>query len=127
VLENVLVYLGDGDNIGDTIEFYLLSGNLEEASKFSSQVKTAITKIAELVQNEIGASLIYVAGDDICFTISAEIDIKDYLVNYSNLFLQATGKTISFGVGRNSVEALICLRKAKVSGKGCVVTFGGLG
>lgn len=124
--DNLLVCIGDGDNIGDAIELYLLSGNLEEASKFSYQVKTAIANIAELAQDEIKAYLIYVAGDDLCFTVSAEKNIIDYLITYSNLFLKATGKTISFGVGRNSVEALICLRKAKVSGKGRVISFGGL-
>ncbi|MEH2411380.1 mCpol domain-containing protein [Nostoc sp.] len=123
---NLLVCIGDGDNIGDTIELYLLLGNLEEASQFSYQVKTAIADIAELVQDEIEASLIYVAGDDICFVVSAEKNITDYLIIYSDLFLKATGKTISFGVGRNSVEALICLRKAKVSGKGRVITSGGI-
>lgn len=123
---NLLVCIGDGDNIGDTIELYLLLGNLEEASQFSYQVKTAIANIAELVQDEIEASLIYVAGDDICFVVSAEKNITDYLIIYSDLFLKATGKTISFGVGRNSVEALICLRKAKVSGKGRVITSGGI-
>lgn len=121
----ISVCLGDGDNIGDTIEYYLLSGNLEEAGKFSEQVKTAMSKIAALVKYQIEASVVYLAGDDICFVFSAEKDIKKYLENYSNLFLENTGKTISFGVGRNSLEALICLRKAKVSGKGCVVTFGG--
>ncbi|MEH2249581.1 mCpol domain-containing protein [Nostoc sp.] len=123
---NLLVCIGDGDNIGDTIELYLLLGNLEEASQFSYQVKTAIADIAELVQDEIEASLIYVAGDDICFVVSAEKNITDYLIIYSDLFLKATGKTISFGVGKNSVEALICLRKAKVSGKGRVITSGGI-
>lgn len=126
VSNNLLVCIGDGDNIGDTIELYLLLGNLEEASQFSYQVKTAIADIAELVQDEIEASLIYVAGDDICFVVSAEKNITDYLIIYSDLFLKATGKTISFGVGRNSVEALICLRKAKVSGKGRVITSGGI-
>jgi minimal CRISPR polymerase domain len=125
VFNNLLVCIGDGDNIGDTIELHLLSGNLEEASQFSYKVKTAIGKIAELVQHEIEAHLIYVAGDDICFVVSAEKNITDYLVLYSNVFLKETGKTISFGVGRDSVEALICLRKAKVSGKGLVITFGG--
>lgn len=122
---NLLVCIGDGDNIGDAIEFNLLSENLEEASQFSFQVKTAIAKIAELVQHELGASIIYVAGDDICFIAPADKKITQYLAIYSDLFLKISGKTISFGVGRNSVEALICLRKAKVSGKGCVLTFGG--
>jgi len=120
----LLVCLGDGDDIGDTIEFYLLSGNFEDASKFSEQVKTAITKISELIKDEMGASLIYVAGDDICFIVSSEKNIKYYLTDYSDLFFKITGKTISFGVGRTSVEALICLRKAKVSGKGRLVIFG---
>ncbi len=41
---NLLVCVGDGDNIGDVIDFYLLSENLEEASKFSFQVKSALEK-----------------------------------------------------------------------------------
>ncbi|HEY9803769.1 MAG TPA: mCpol domain-containing protein [Leptolyngbyaceae cyanobacterium] len=116
-----LVCLGDGDNIGDAIEFYLLSGNLDAARDFSYLVENAITKIAELVEAQMEASLIYVAGDDICFEVSREKNIKQYLDDYSSLFLQITGKTISFGVGTNSLEALVSLRKAKVSGKGCVV------
>ncbi|MBD2501268.1 mCpol domain-containing protein [Anabaena azotica] len=121
-----LVCLGDGDNIGDAIELYLLSGNLDAAKNFSYQVENAITKIAELVEAQMEASLVYVAGDDICFEVSPEKNIRQNLNNYSNLFLQITGKTISFGVGTNSLEALVCLRKAKVSGKGCVVIFGGI-
>jgi hypothetical protein len=125
VSENLLVCIGDGDNIGDTIELYLLSENLEEASRFSSQVKTAIAKVAELVQDEMQASLVYVAGDDICFTVPDIHNIIHNLKCCSNLFFTIIGKTISFGVGRNSSEALMCLRKAKVSGKGRIITFGG--
>ncbi|OKH58656.1 hypothetical protein NIES2130_13370 [Scytonema sp. HK-05] len=116
--------IGDGDNIGDVIDFYLLSQNLEEASKFSFQVKAAIEHIAELAENEINASVVYVAGDDICFMVPANLNIMNSLVSYSEFFLVTTGKTMSFGVGKTSVEALISLRKAKVSGKGRVVTFG---
>ncbi|KAB8320702.1 mCpol domain-containing protein [Tolypothrix campylonemoides VB511288] len=116
--------IGDGDNIGDVIDFYLLSQNLEEASKFSLQVKAAIEHIAELAKDEINASVVYVAGDDICFMVPANLNIMNSLVSYSEFFLVSTGKTMSFGVGKTSVEALISLRKAKVSGKGRVVTFG---
>jgi hypothetical protein len=122
---NSLICVGDGDNIGDVIDLYLLSGNLEEASKFSFQVKSTLEDIATLAKNEIEASLIYVAGDDICFIVSDKLSIKDILTSYSEYFLKKTGKTMSFGVGRTSVEALICLRTAKVSGKGRVITFGG--
>jgi hypothetical protein len=122
---NSLICVGDGDNIGDVIDLNLLSGNLEEASKFSFQVKSALEDIAILAKNEIKASLIYVAGDDICFIVAGNPNIKDILTSYSKYFLKKTGKTMSFGVGRTSVEALICLRTAKVSGKGRVITSGG--
>ncbi|MGB5710528.1 MAG: mCpol domain-containing protein [Waterburya sp.] len=120
-----LICIGDGDNIGDVIDFHLLSGNLEEASKFSFQVKSSLEQIASLAKNEIRASLIYVAGDDICFVVPGHLDIMDSLTYYSEYFLKQTGKTMSFGIGKTSVEALICLRKAKVSGKGKIVTSGG--
>ncbi|MBW4474375.1 MAG: mCpol domain-containing protein [Stenomitos rutilans HA7619-LM2] len=119
--DNLLVCIGDGDSIGDVIDLYLLSENLEEASKFSFQVKSALEDIAALAKNEINASLIYVAGDDICFIVSDDLNISNVLASYSEYFLKKTGKTISFGVGRTSVEALISLRRAKVSGKGKVI------
>jgi hypothetical protein len=122
---NSLICVGDGDNIGDVIDLHLLSGNLEEASKFSFQVKSALEDIAALAKSELKASLIYVAGDDICFIVSDDLNIEDTLTSYSEYFLEKTGKTMSFGVGRTSVEALICLRTAKVSGKGRVITSGG--
>ncbi|ARV59567.1 hypothetical protein BZZ01_13830 [Nostocales cyanobacterium HT-58-2] len=123
--DNLLVCVGDGDNIGDVIDFHLLSGNLEEASKFSFQVKSALEDIATLAKSQIKASLVYVAGDDICFIVSDDLKITDVLTSYSEYFLKKTGKTMSFGVGRTSVEALISLRTAKVSGKGRVIAFGG--
>jgi hypothetical protein len=126
VSKGSLVCIGDGDNIGDVIDFHLLSENLEEASKFSFQVKMAIEKIAELAQSEIKASLVYVAGDDICFIAPSSLNILNSLLTYSDFFLKTTGKTMSFGVGRTSTEAVVSLRKAKVSGKGCVIIFGGI-
>lgn len=123
VYKDSLICIGDGDNIGDVIDFYLLSENLEDASKFSSKVKETLENIAGLAEREINASLVYVAGDDICFIVSADLNIIEILTSYSFLFLKETGKTMSFGIGRTSVEALISLRKAKVSGKGCVISF----
>ncbi|MGB6296242.1 MAG: mCpol domain-containing protein [Rivularia sp. (in: cyanobacteria)] len=123
--DNLLVCVGDGDSIGNVIEFHLLSGNLEEAKKFSSKVKSALEDMAILAKSEIKASLVYAAGDDICFTVSSELEIRHILTSYCESFLKKTGRTMSFGVGKTSVEALISLRTAKVSGKGRVVLFGG--
>ena len=123
--KNLLICIGDGDNIGDVIDLNLLSGNLEEASRFSLNVKLALEEIATLAKSELKASLVYVAGDDICFTVSDSLNLESILINYTEYFLNKTGKTMSFGVGRKSVDALICLRTAKVSGKGRVIISGG--
>ena len=103
----------------------MLSGNLEAASQFSFQVKSALEDIATLAKSEIKASLVYVAGDDICFIVSDDLNIEEILTSYSKYFLEKTGKTMSFGIGEASVEALISLRTAKVSGKGRIIASGG--
>jgi predicted metallo-beta-lactamase superfamily hydrolase len=65
MFQGLLVCIGDGDDIGNVIDFYLLSGDLDSASKFSFKVKACIEKIASDVQAEMAANLVYVAGDDI--------------------------------------------------------------
>lgn len=119
--KNLYICIGDGDNIGDVIELHLLSGNLEIAGKFSFQVKCAIEKIVKNAQIEMNATVIYAAGDDICFMFFEQGNYLKYINEYANQFYLLTGNTISFGVGKNSVEALICLRKAKVSGKNRII------
>lgn len=124
MIENLLVCVGDGDDIGNVIDFYLLKNDLKSAGKFSCKVKAAIEKIAEDAQRQMKANIIYVAGDDVCFTVSSRSDILEKITIYSNDFFKSTGKTISFGIGRDPVEAAISLRKAKVSGKGRIVFVG---
>jgi hypothetical protein len=122
--QGLVVCIGDGDDIGNVIDFYLLSGDLDSASKFSFKVKACIEKIASDVQAEMAANLVYVAGDDICFVVSSNSDLSEKLQIYSNIFFESTGKTISFGVAKTSAEAAMCLRRAKVSGKGRIVISG---
>lgn len=121
---NLLVCIGDGDNIGDVIEFYLLSNDLENASNFSFKVKYAIENIASCATSEMQATLIYMAGDDICFVVTQEQDVLQKIKLYASDFKKKTGKTISFGIGRTPSEASFCLRRAKVSGKDNIVMVG---
>ncbi|MBD1905391.1 mCpol domain-containing protein [Funiculus sociatus GB2-A5] len=122
--QDLLVCIGDGDDIGNVIDFYLLTNDLDNASNFSFQVKSSIERIAKDAQVDMAANLIYVAGDDICFVVSKKNHVLDKLKFYSDLFFQLTGKTMSFGIGNTPVVASICLRKAKVSGKGRIVGSG---
>ena len=119
-----LVCIGDGDDIGNVIDFYLLSNDLDNASKFSYKVKASIERIARDVQTDMAANILYIAGDDICFIVPSNNWDLEKLETYASNFLKDTGKTISFGVAQTSLEAAMCLRKAKVSGKGCIVTSG---
>lgn len=119
-----LICIGDGDDIGNEIDFYLLSNDLDNASKFSYKVKVSIEKIAINAQSEMAANIVYIAGDDLCFTVSSNNWVLEKLETYSKNFFKDTGKTISFGVAQTSTEAAMCLRKAKVSGKGCIVASG---
>lgn len=116
-----MICLGDGDDIGNIIELHLLSENLREASQFSLKVELALEHIAVLAKEEISATLIYAAGDDICFSVIEQLGLQDTLISYSKYFFEKTGNTMSFGVGETSIEALVNLRRAKVSGKGCIV------
>lgn len=122
--EEYLVCIGDGDDIGNVIEFYLLKNDISSVSKFSCSVKLALEEIAKEAQEQMKASITYVAGDDVCFLVSSKYDVLKYLTSYADRFLENTGKTISFGVAKSPMEAFVCLRKAKVSGKGCIIISG---
>lgn len=124
MFQDLLVCIGDGDDIGNVIDFYLLSGDLDSASNFSFKVKACIEKLANDVQAEMAANLVYAAGDDICFVVSSNSNIPEKLQIYSRIFFESTGKTLSFGVAKTSAEAVMCLRRAKVSGKGRIVISG---
>jgi hypothetical protein len=113
--------LGDGDNIGDGIECNLLSGHLELAARLSDNVKTALEEITLLFQERLKAELIYAGGDNICFQTTRIDQLASAVLDGMRIFQTRTGRTMSFGAGKSSVEALISLRKAKVSGKGKLI------
>lgn len=117
----VIICLGDGDNIGDGIECNLLSGRLELAAQLSDNVKTALEEISVLFQERLNAELIYIGGDNICFKTTRKDQLASALLDGMRLFLSHTGRTMSFGAGNSSVEALLSLRRAKVSGKGKLI------
>ena len=116
-----IICLGDGDNIGDGIECSLLSGSLELAAQISYSVKSTLEEISLLFREELDAELIYIGGDNICFQTTSKEQLVSVLSDGMRIFLSRTGRTMSFGAGNSSVEALLSLRKAKVTGKGKIV------
>ena len=116
-----IICLGDGDNIGDGIECNLLSGRLELAAQLSDSVKSSLEEISLLFREQLDAELIYIGGDNICFQTTSKNQLVSVLSVGMGIFLSRTGRTMSFGAGNSSVEALLSLRKAKVTGKGKIV------
>lgn len=118
---NRLYILGDGDDVLHRIEFYLLSGDLVNVSRFSSSVVGAIDSVKAFVAATMGAEVVYGGGDDIFFHVPAAKYHRSDLEEASARFRQLTGNTISFGVGTTIEQAYLNLRRAKASGKGAIV------
>ena len=118
---NRLYILGDGDDVLHRIEFFLLSGDLVNVSRFSNSVVGAIDSVKAFVAATMGAEVVYGGGDDIFFHLPSAKYHRSDLEEASARFRQLTGNTISFGVGTTIEQAYLNLRKAKASGKGAIV------
>jgi hypothetical protein len=123
-MSNSIFVLGDGDGIRMKIEAYLLNGNLEQLSDFSSALTQAIREIARLAIQNMEARVVFAGGDDICFITSFSNYHEEEMQVLLEHFFRRTGCSLSFGAGRNIEEAFLNLRRAKSMGGGCLVTSG---
>src|SRR5579872_7381467 len=96
--------LGDGNHIRENIEFYLLNHDLESLSKFSQSLTTAINELKELAISSMNAQVILAGGDDILLSVPHANYRIELIQKLQQAFLNTTGITISFGVGK-SIEA----------------------
>jgi hypothetical protein len=116
-----LYLIGDGDNIRNRIEFYLLNGHLKKLTHFSESLTEAIGILRASAISEMGAEIVYAGGDDIFFHVDKNRYERPILEEMSNTFFRITGSTISFGVGESIEAAFLNLTRAKASGKGQIV------
>lgn len=107
--------LGDGDKIREKIEFYLLNHNIESLSNFSQNLTIAINEIKEIAISTMSAQVILAGGDDILFYVPREKYRKELIQKLQEVFLNITGVTISFGVGKTIEAVYINLRRAKTN------------
>lgn len=113
-IENFYV-LGDADKIRERIDFYLLNHDFKSLSNFSQNLTVAINEIKEVAISTIDAQIILAGGDDILFYVPCEKYRKELVQNLQQVFLDITGVTISFGIGKSIESAYINLRRAKSS------------
>lgn len=107
--------LGDADKVREKIEFYLLNHNLEALSNFSQNLTIAINEIKENAVSTMDAQVIVAGGDDILFYVPGENYRKELIHKIQQVFLDLTGVSISFGIGKTIESAYINLRRAKAN------------
>ena len=107
--------LGDGNHIRERVEFYLLNHDLESLSNFSQSITTAINELKEMAISTMSGRVILAGGDDILLSVPRENYRKELIQKLQQAFLDTTGITISFGIGKTIEAAYINLRRAKAN------------
>ena len=107
--------LGDGNNIRENVEFYLLNHDLESLTNFSQNLTIAINEIKEIAISTMSAQVILAGGDDILFYVPREKYRKELIQKLQQVFHNITGVTISFGVGKTIEAVYTNLRRAKTN------------
>ena len=110
----------DGDDIGPVLELMLLDNKLDDAHDYSQSVAQALEHVRDSLE-ELGAEIVICGGDDLVARWEmGEVTDLDIKVIRGN-FYEICRRTISVGVGANSHDAAISLRRAKLLGKDRVV------
>lgn len=111
----------DGDDVGDHIELFLLDGKLEEAAQLSQKLTLAIQQLKQSLENITGVEIRLCGGDDLIMTASANSISKQLINRLRSDFEITSGLSVSVGAGSSVQEALLNLRRAKLSGKNRLV------
>ena len=113
----------DGDNIGSTIELYILSNKIEHLQTFSNQYKDAMFWLESNLIKIFQGKIIFSGGD----SLLAQFPIENFnLISIQELcykFQIKSNCTISLGIGKTILQSYFALKFAKVSGKNCIKFF----
>ena len=120
----VLYLLADGDDIGNTVQYHLLTSDIEGVHTFSQIVSEAFSYISSEIVNTLDANIIFLGGDDILAEIPEEHYDRNIVEKIRKAIAEKFHFTVSMGIGRSCQEAYINLRLAKVLGKNRIVENG---
>lgn len=111
---NIIYIATDGDNIGASVERAALSNDIKEIKKQDKIIKRGNQAIRKWIKKRHGS--IYIdGGDDISFTIHKKY--LDEIEELRNKYHEATGYTITVGVGDSISEAAHAMIYGKLKGK----------
>lgn len=111
----------DGDNIGASVERYVILEQREALSQYAETVDLEIKRLGEELA-ELGAIIIFCGGD----SVLAEFSAKQEIEPIRQLLAHGADISVSVGSGSTMREAYLALKMAKSSGKGCWVSFDSL-
>jgi len=111
----------DGDDVGSSLELLLLDEDVELARKYSDSITRALELVRDTLADFGGADIFVLGGDDLVVALpDSSFDMAKIEV-IRRLFFEASGQTMSAGVGLSSSEATQNLRRAKLMGKNIMI------
>ena len=112
--------LGDADRIRERIEGYLLGDRPADVRTFSERLAVGLREFVCSAELLLGADVLMAGGDDVLLCVKATSYSRHTLEELAKTFCQATGCTISLGVGGDVSIAYLNLRRAKAAGGGVI-------
>ena len=113
----------DGDDIGNRLEYLMLTNKLDELAVFSKSFDQSFGWLGGCFANELQANVIFVGGDNLLAIVVSTDSLLDRLDALRHNFAEQTGHSLSIGVGGSARQAYIALKLAKVSGKNCICVY----
>lgn len=113
----------DGDNVGSTLEYFILMNDLKALAIFSQQYKNQMSQLAETIKATFNGEIIFDGGDNLLAKIPLSYFNIDKMNSLRTNFSSDNKYTLSFGIGKTPREAHIALSLAKASGKNCTKLY----
>lgn len=107
----------DGDSVGPTLENLLRADRTPEATALSSKLRDVVSNLEQVLLARSGAELVLFGGDDFLVHCDHTVDPFRLATQIRQFFSNATGLTMSAGIGKTVTEAIDNLALAKSSGK----------
>jgi GTP cyclohydrolase III len=115
-----MLYLAiDGDDIGNHLEYSMLTNEVQSLIEFSMLFQSAMTWLSKMLQDKLGAAIILCEGDTLLATLPSDNYSIEVLEQMRAEFRERTESscTLSAGVGSTPREAYLALKLAKAGGK----------
>lgn len=111
-MKNKIYVAIDGNEIGKIIEKYLLCGDTETLSKFSSTLTNCILRISSFIKNNNG-ELIMAGGDNVlaCLPEDVFLILKEFIINDTKDVIFS----FSIGTSTEPLGSYLALKYAKAN------------